>query len=134
MVSKVYTWDQLFSRRQFIKGTVATAALGVSASTGMGLLAPEASLGVNSPAQTPAKGVKYVTTICEQCVWRCGVMAKVENGVVKRLEGNPNHPNNLGRLCPRGNAGIETMYSPDRIKFPLIRAGARGSGLANEED
>lgn len=128
-MSKVYTWDQLFSRRQFIKGTVATAALGVGATAGIGLLAPESSLGINNPAQTPAKGVKYVTTICEQCVWRCGVIAKVENGVVKKLEGNPNHPNNLGKLCPRGNAGIETMYSPDRIKFPLIRAGARGSGL-----
>ncbi|SPF31520.1 Tat (Twin-arginine translocation) pathway signal sequence domain protein [Candidatus Desulfosporosinus infrequens] len=128
-MSKVYTWDQLFSRRQFIKGTVAAAAVGVGATSGLGLLAPEASLGINSPAQSAAKGVKYVTTICEQCVWRCGVIARVENGVVKKLEGDPNHPNNSGKLCPRGNAGIETLYSPDRIKFPLIRAGARGSGL-----
>lgn len=129
-MSKVYTWDQLFSRRQFIKGTVATAALGATASAGIGLLAPGASLGVNNGSAQAATGsVKYVTTICEQCVWRCGVIARVENGVVKKLEGNPNHPNNLGKLCPRGNAGIETMYSPDRIKFPLIRAGARGSGL-----
>ena len=126
-MSKVYTWDQLFSRRLFIKGTAATAALG--ATVGMGLLRPKSNLGQGSSDQSSAKGVKHVTTICEQCVWRCGVIARVEDGVVKRLEGNPNHPNNLGKLCPRGNAGLETMYSPDRIKFPLLRAGARGSGL-----
>ena len=51
-MSKVYTWDQLFSRRQFIKGTVATAALGVVATAGIGLLAPESSLGTDNPTQT----------------------------------------------------------------------------------
>lgn len=126
-MSKVYTWDQLFSRRQFIKGSTATAALG--AAVGAGLLRPAVNLAQDSSRQDSGGDVKYVTTICEQCVWRCGVIAKVEDGVVKMLEGNPNHPNNSGRLCPRGNAGIETLYSPDRVKFPLIRAGARGSGL-----
>jgi len=126
-VSKVYTWDELFSRRQFIKGSVAAAALGATA--GLGLLRPASNLGQGSSDQASATGTKFVTTICEQCVWRCGVIARVDNGVVKMLEGNPKHPNNMGRLCPRGNAGIEALYSPDRIKFPLIRAGARGSGL-----
>ncbi|AFM42167.1 anaerobic dehydrogenase, typically selenocysteine-containing [Desulfosporosinus acidiphilus SJ4] len=129
-MSKVYTWDQLFSRRQFIKGAAAGAALGASA--GLGLLTPDNMLAVDhSASKAAAKSTesRKVTTICEQCVWRCGVIAKVENGTVKKLEGNPDHPNNMGKLCPRGNAGIETLYSPDRIKFPLIRAGARGSGL-----
>jgi thiosulfate reductase/polysulfide reductase chain A len=125
-VSKVYTWDQLFSRRQFLKGTAASAALGTAA--GFGFLRPGIGLGADQ-GTAQKNDIKMVTTICEQCVWRCGVIAKVENGVVKKLEGNPDHPNNFGKLCPRGNAGIETLYSPDRIKFPLIRAGARGSGL-----
>ncbi|MDQ7095881.1 molybdopterin-dependent oxidoreductase [Desulfosporosinus sp. PR] len=128
-MSKVFTWDQLFSRRQFIKATAAGAALGATA--GLGLLSPGKTFAVDQPSPQAAAGTetRKVITICEQCVWRCGVIAKVENGVVKKLEGNPDHPNNLGKLCPRGNAGIETMYSPDRLKFPLIRAGARGSGL-----
>lgn len=127
MVSKIYTWDQLFSRRQFIKGGAAATAVGAAAMSG--LLRP-AFAGQNSTIQNvSAKGTKYVSTICEQCVWRCGVIARVEDGVVKKLEGNPHHPLNKGKLCPRGNAGIETLYGPDRIKFPLIRAGARGSGL-----
>lgn len=124
-MSKVYTWDQLFSRRSFLKGSAATLALGLAAGKGS-LMKPALGLGATQSAETK---VSYIPTICEQCVWRCGVIARVENGVVKKLEGNPNHPNNWGKLCPRGNAGIETMYSPDRIKFPLIRAGERGSGL-----
>lgn len=126
-MAKVYTWDQLFSRRTFIKGTAATAAVG--AAVGLGLVKPGSGLAQENTELRAAAGVKFVTTICEQCVWRCGVIARVEDGRVRMLEGNPNHPNNSGRLCPRGNAGIETLYSPDRIKFPLIRAGARGSGL-----
>lgn len=124
-MSKVYTWDQLFSRRSFLKGSAATLALGLAAGKGS-LMKPALGLGAAQSAETK---VSYIPTICEQCVWRCGVIARVENGVVKKLEGNPNHPNNWGKLCPRGNAGIETMYSSDRIKFPLIRAGERGSGL-----
>lgn len=126
-MSKVYTWDQLFSRRKFIKGAVGAAALGATA--GKALLTPTTSWGAEDPIQTTPEDTQYIHTICEQCVWRCGAIAKVVKGEVKKLEGNPNHPNNLGKLCPRGNAGIETLYSPDRIKFPLIRAGARGSGL-----
>lgn len=128
MVSKIYTWEQLFSRRQFIKGSAAAAALGVAALSGLWDLG--LGYGADSTVQSTAnQGIRYVPSICEQCVWRCGIVARVEDGVVRKLEGNPVHPQNLGRLCPRGNAGIETLYSPDRIKFPLIRAGERGSGL-----
>lgn len=128
MVSKIFTWDQLFSRRQFIKGGLTAAAIGAAA--GSGLLYPQLGLGDSvSTLSSSSKGTKYVYTICEQCVWRCGVIARVEDGVVRKLEGNPDHPNNVGKLCPRGNAGIQTLYDPDRIKFPMIRAGERGSGL-----
>lgn len=126
-MSKVYTWDQLFSRRKFIKGAVGAAALGATA--GKALLSPNTSWGAENAIPPTPEDTQYIHTICEQCVWRCGVIAKVVKGEVKKLEGNPDHPNNLGKLCPRGNAGIETLYSPDRIRFPLIRAGARGSGL-----
>ena len=41
------------------------------------------------------------------CVWRCGVLAKVKDGRVVKLEGNPEHPHSKGKLCPRGQAGID---------------------------
>ncbi len=67
-------------------------------------------------------------TLCEMCVWRCGVRARVKNGVVVKLEGNPDHPHSRGKLCPRGNAGMMTLYDPDRLKAPMMRVGERGSG------
>ena len=66
--------------------------------------------------------------MCEQCVWRCGVLAKVNGDRVVKLEGNPDHPHSRGMLCGRGQSGLMTAYDPDRIKFPLIRAGERGEG------
>jgi thiosulfate reductase/polysulfide reductase chain A len=62
------------------------------------------------------------------CFWRCGVLASVAGGRVLRIEGNPEHPLNRGMLCARGNAGVDLLNDPDRLKFPLIRTGKRGEG------
>ncbi len=67
-------------------------------------------------------------TYCEMCFWKCGVIARVRNGVVHKLDGNPLNPNNRGHLCAKGNSGIYLLYDPDRIKSPLIRIGKRGEG------
>ncbi|MGQ9918407.1 MAG: molybdopterin-containing oxidoreductase family protein [Bryobacteraceae bacterium] len=72
------------------------------------------------------KQVRHTPTFCELCFWKCGVIATVEDGVVTKLDGHPAHPLALGRLCPRGNGGTGLLYDPDRLKKPLIRAGARG--------
>jgi len=76
-----------------------------------------------------ADGDGYIPTMCEMCVWRCGVLAKVEDGKVIKLEGNPDHPHSRGKLCARGQSGLMNTYDPDRVLFPLIRAGKRGEGL-----
>jgi anaerobic selenocysteine-containing dehydrogenase len=47
---------------------------------------------------------------------------------VKKIEGNPEHPINQGKLCARGQAGPQILYNPDRIRTPLKLSGARGSG------
>jgi thiosulfate reductase/polysulfide reductase chain A len=72
---------------------------------------------------------REIYSLCEMCVWRCGLRAKVQDGRVYKLEGNPDHPHSLGKLCPRGQSGLMAAYDPDRILYPLIRAGDRGSGL-----
>ena len=90
----------------------------------------------NAPAPMPLQDDAYppthfdreVYTLCEQCVWRCGVRAKVIAEQVYKLEGNGFHPHSRGMLCPRGQAGVATLYDPDRLKYPLIRSGPRGSG------
>ncbi len=53
-------------------------------------------------------------------------------GRVKKIEGNPLHPVNRGKLCARGQAAVQALYNPDRIKGPLKRTGKRGSGEFKE--
>jgi thiosulfate reductase/polysulfide reductase chain A len=75
-----------------------------------------------------ADGDGYIPTLCEMCVWRCGVLARVEEGRVVKLEGNPEHPHSKGKLCARGQSGLMNTYDPDRVLFPLVRVGKRGEG------
>jgi thiosulfate reductase/polysulfide reductase chain A len=72
--------------------------------------------------------VETIATNCEMCFWRCGVLAEVSDGKVLKLEGNPVHPLTEGRLCARGNSGTGLLYDPDRLKYPMLRAGERGEG------
>jgi menaquinone reductase, molybdopterin-binding-like subunit len=61
-------------------------------------------------------------------VVRRGQRGLIKMGLAKKLEGNPNHPVNLGKLCARGQAGLQALYHPDRITHPIKRSGQRGSG------
>ncbi|MFN2196303.1 MAG: molybdopterin-dependent oxidoreductase [Anaerolineales bacterium] len=113
------------SRRDFLKvGSMATgvAALGK-------LIPPEVASAAKQAGLLDASNSGYISTMCEMCVWRCGVLAKVENGRVVKLEGNPEHPHSRGKLCPRGQSGLMNTYDPDRVLQPLIRVGKRGEGL-----
>ena len=52
----------------------------------------------------------------------------MEEDRLVKIEGNPRDPNSRGRLCARGHAGINRLYDPDRVLFPMARAGQRGEG------
>jgi len=69
-----------------------------------------------------------VKTTCGLCGGGCGVIATVEDGIITRIEGDPEHPVSKGQLCPRGQASLEFLYHPDRLKYPLKRAGEKGEG------
>lgn len=69
-----------------------------------------------------------IPTTCDMCVNKCSLVAVVQGGVVKKLNPNPENPKSRGMLCARGNAGIQQLYDPGRIKYPMIRTGERGEG------
>lgn len=118
------------SRRNFLKIAGAT---GVAGSAGL--------LGVPSPLKafqskeksdaghlmTFSRGT-YSPNYCEMCFWNCGLDVYTKDGKIIKIEGNKANPNNLGRICAKGNAGIYSTYDPDRIKYPMIREGKRGEG------
>ena len=62
------------------------------------------------------------------CHGGCGVKLHVGHGRVVKVEGDEKHPWNQGRSCPRVLALTQYMYHPDRIIYPMKRAGKRGEG------
>src|SRR5437667_7658561 len=74
--------------------------------------------------QIPGTATYYATT-CRECAAGCGLRARVREGRAVKLEGNPDSPVNRGRLCARGQAGLQGLYNPDRITGPRLR-GANG--------
>lgn len=71
---------------------------------------------------------KIIRSACRMCHGGCGVLVHVQDGRVIKIEGDHASPLNQGRMCPKGLASIEHLYHPDRLKFPLKRAGGRGDG------
>src|SRR3972149_11670453 len=110
------------SRRTFLKASGATGATVAVASVTPPLLAPLFEEG-QTEASVQALEEKWVTSVCLQCPAGCGILVRVVNGRAVKIEGNPVHPINEGRLCPKGQAGPPFLYNPDRIKGPPRRSG-----------
>jgi thiosulfate reductase/polysulfide reductase chain A len=113
------------SRRDFLK--LGAAGAGVLALGQM--LPPTVAQAARAAGNINADGDGFVHSMCEMCVWRCGLIAKIKDGRVVKLDGNPEHPHSRGNLCPRGQSGLMNTYDPDRVLTPLVRAGKRGEGL-----
>ena len=128
-------------RRSFIKLTAVTGTTATLASCGN----PENQLIRFVPDDTIVPGIaEWKPSICPLCASGCGLTVRVmqadaevvrngQRGVMqiaaaKKLEGDPAHPANRGKLCSRGQAAIQVTYHPDRIAQPLKREGARGTG------
>lgn len=114
-----------FSRRNFLKYAAMSA--------GGAAIADTPFFSARARAAAEGGAARYVPTSCEMCFWKCGAIAKVvkdKDGkdVVVKLEGNPLHPQSMGKLCARGQGGIGQLYDPDRLKGPMIRTGERGDG------
>jgi len=75
--------------------------------------------------QLSGKATWYAST-CRQCPAGCGIIVRVMNGRALKIEGNPLHPLNKGKLCARGQAGVQLLYNPDRLNGPAVQA-VRGS-------
>jgi anaerobic selenocysteine-containing dehydrogenase len=80
----------------------------------------------------PGEEVWYATT-CRQCPAGCGLHARVREGRVRKLEGNPSSPINHGRLCPMGQAGLQLHYHPDRLSQPMARIDGKLQHISWEE-
>ncbi|MDB4264810.1 molybdopterin-dependent oxidoreductase [bacterium] len=110
------------SRRRFLQlSGAATAAAALGGPRILHALVP-------STETDAVDQVQELFSACDMCFNKCGLIARVEGGVVKKLDPNPKSLKSRGMLCARGNAGVKQLYDPDRLKYPLLRKGARGEG------
>jgi len=81
-----------------------------------------------APEETlPGEDFWFAST-CRMCPAGCGIIVRVSNGRARKIEGNPAHPLNRGALCARGQAGLQQLYHPDRLRQVMRRTGERGQG------
>lgn len=74
----------------------------------------------------PGEDLWYATA-CQQCSAGCGMIVRVSNGRARKIEGNPLHPVNQGKLCARGQAVLQELYDPDRLTNAVRQTGGRRS-------
>jgi len=105
-----------FSRRNFLK--VVTLA-GTAAAAGCSSEPVRKLIPYIIPPEdiVPGEATWYATT-CRECPAGCGLLAKNRDGRVIKVEGNPLHPVNKGKVCPRGQASVQGVYHPDRYRGP----------------
>lgn len=142
----MYVFDEKMGRRRFLKiagGTVAAGGVGVTITTRGSFGAQEHPIVADplSPAQWGREAGEWIPSCCNMCGGQSGIMVHVVDGTVDKIEPNHWNPNNYsnisddffdgyteeygcaegGAICLKGNAGIMTLYDPDRVKMPLKR-------------
>ncbi|HET9589437.1 MAG TPA: molybdopterin-dependent oxidoreductase [Anaerolineales bacterium] len=119
------------SRRDFLKlasaGAATTAAL-----TGCGPASRyvEREPYSRMPEYTYNGLSTYYATTCRECAAGCGLIVRTMQGRAHKVEGNPNHPVNRGKTCPRGQTTLQGLYNPDRVRGPIDHT--RGEALYDD--
>jgi anaerobic selenocysteine-containing dehydrogenase len=116
-----------FTRRDFLKVSAAGTATAILAgctqeSERWVTLEPY----VRAPEEQLAGIPSWYASTCRMCPAGCGIIVRIMNGRAVKIEGNPEHPVNRGKLCARGQAGLQLLYNPDRVTG-AARQEERGS-------
>lgn len=81
----------------------------------------------------PGPGIEsWLPTACGMCQGGCGLEVRRIDGLPVGVRGLAGHPVNRGKLCPLPHGAIQMLFSPDRVRHPLKRAGRRGQGQWSE--
>ena len=75
----------------------------------------------------------WVATTCGYCSVGCGLFIGVKDGRAVSVRGNPNHPVNAGKLCPKGLSEHYTLQASSRARYPLLRRGKRLTQVSWDE-
>ncbi|HLB12689.1 MAG TPA: molybdopterin-dependent oxidoreductase, partial [Dehalococcoidia bacterium] len=87
-------------------------------------------MAVSKPAPRGVKEDVWIPSACSLCYGMCSIKAHRVDGVLTKIEGNPESPISNGRLCGKGASGIMTLYDPNRVNVPLMRTNPeKGIGV-----
>lgn len=79
---------------------------------------------VDSPGQGPVNvgraADRWVKTTCGYCSVGCGMVIGVRDGRAVTVQGDPLHPVNAGRLCPKGYSEHLMLDAPGRLTVPTV--------------
>ncbi len=67
-----------------------------------------------------------IPTACWSCTTRDSMIGYIEDGRLVKIEGQPLSMRGQGKICAKAHAGINQVYDPDRILYPMVRTGKRG--------
>ena len=109
------------NRRDFLKVVGAAGVATTAAACGVEQNVKLVPYVVPPEGITPGVPVFYAST-CRECPAGCGIHVKTREGRPIKIEGNPDHPVNQGKLCVRGQASLQGLYNPDRLASPLSRS------------
>ena len=123
-------------RRDFVKLAGAAAAGLATGALGVPLVRramdgpprPDLRAALGGPGPIDYRRARAVPTVCFGCTTACGVIGWVQDGAVRRIEGNPLDPNARGKICAKANGMIHYTAYPQRLLYPLRRVGPRGAG------
>lgn len=114
-----------FTRREFLQAAGVSA---VGAVVFTGCQPPTRELQGQSrlllAEDTLSAWENWYASTCRECDAGCGTIVRVLEGRSKKIEGNPDHPVNRGKLCARGQATVQEQYHPDRLAGPAQRVGS----------
>ena len=119
------------TRKEFLK----LAGVGIGAVSGAAKLTSKAQAAVKESEFAQVKS-EFIFSTCQMCGGQSGIMCRVVDGKLVKIDPNPYNPNNFSNIstdffanvekegtciCPKGNAGIGTLYDQDRLQKPLRR-------------
>ncbi|MFQ5460416.1 MAG: molybdopterin-dependent oxidoreductase, partial [Anaerolineae bacterium] len=140
------------TRREFVKTSAfvgGAAAMAGSVPWAVGRAngsAPSDELGQAAAAEYALNHPEStIYSVCLNCHTACNLKAKIQDGIVVKVDGNPYSPMNLaphldeatpiadaaavdGKLCPKGQAAVQVLYDPYRLRKVLKRKPGTGRG------
>ena len=118
--------SRLLTRRGFLRAGITGAATAVLAGCQNAPAWVTLEPYVQPPEEQVSGDATWYASTCRQCPAGCGIIVRIINGRAVKIEGNPQHPVNQGKLCARGQASLQFLYHPDRLQTAVTQS-QRGS-------